>query len=417
MSNMQLLSPETMPAYADIAINAYPTMDINTPEARQKLIDRLINIQQNIPVRHVYGLYRNEQAQGGMILYDFRMNMFGATIDAGGVGMVAVDLLHKKEHVAKELIAFFLEHYREAGATMALLYPFRPDFYYAMGFGYGTKLNEYRIRPSALPCRGSKEHLRVLTADDKEALAECYSRYQTRTHGMIVRHAPEWDTWFNKMENRVIGYVRDGKIEGYMLFGFKRRTDTSPLRNNLVVHELLYEHPQALETLLTFLHTQADQIDRIVITTHDETFHHLLTDPRDESEALIPSVYHECNVQGVGLMYRVIDIPKLFTALSEHNFNGQNCRLKLTVHDNFLPANDGSLLIDFEQGKVSLRSEGDFDVEISLNVAEFSSLIVGCVDFKSLYTYGLAQISNPAYLETVHRLFKVEEKPICLTAF
>lgn len=414
----RLITPD-IEAYVDIVINAYPGFKISSEEGRQRLIERLQHVQDEVPVLHLYGLYREERLLGGMRLHDFRMNALGTEISAGGVGMVAVDLLHKKEHVAKELLLFFLEHYRRQGARMALLYPFRPDFYYAMHFGYGTKISQYRLRPAALRKGPSKANVRFLSAEDKPALAACYDRYQAQTHGMIVRYAPEWDPWFRNagLENRIAGCVLGERLEGYLIFGFKARPVESPLRNDLVVKELVYTSPEVLAELLTFLRSQADQVDRIVLATQDESFHHLLLDPRNECETLIPSVYHESNVQGVGLMYRVIDVPGIFADLQGHDFNGQSCRLKLTVRDSFLPENAGSTLLHFEQGQVTLPESGGHEVELALNVAELSSLLMGVVDLRSLHTYGLAELSDTAQLETLNRLFAVERKPVCLTAF
>lgn len=423
MSDIRHLTAEGIRDFANIAINAYPGFKINTEEGRQRLIDRLVEAQEHIPVVHLYGLYRDEQLVGGMRLHDFRMNMLGVEVGAGGVGMVAVDLLHKKEHVAKELIAFFLQHYRQQGVPLALLYPFRPDFYYAMGFGYSTKISQYRFRPAALRKGGSKAHVRFLTAEDKDALMDCYHRYQAATHGMIVRHPPEWDSWFTNLglERRLVGYVDDGRVEGYILFGFKARpvgmnATESPLRNDLVIREFVVTGREALGELLAFLSSQADQVDRIVLTTTNETFHHLLSDPRNEAETLIPSVYHESNVQGVGLMARVLDVQGMFRALASHDFNGQNLRLRLTIRDSFLPENDGSVLIAFQHGRATLPESGPYDAEIVLDVAEFSSLLMGAVDFQRLYDCNLAEISDPAYVSQVSRLFAAP-KPICLTDF
>ena len=116
-------------------------------------------------------------------------------------------------------------------------------------------------------------------------------------------------------------------------------------------------------------------------------------------------------------MYRVIDVPGIFADLQGHDFNGQSCRLKLTVRDSFLPENAGSTLLHFEQGQVTLPESGGHEVELALNVAELSSLLMGVVDLRSLHTYGLAELSDTAQLETLNRLFAVERKPVCLTAF
>jgi predicted acetyltransferase len=350
-----------------------------------------------------------------MLFHDFTMNFHGARVLAGGVGIVAVEFLRKKEHVAKEMIAYFLRHYRERGASIAMLYPFRPDFYERMGFGWGTKMNQYRVLPAALPKGPSKAHVRYLGEDDVLALLACYNRFVDQTHGMIERYESDVVRQLKNAQLRIAGYVKDDQIQGYLAFTFEK--GESFIVNDLVVREFVYESRGALWELLTFLHTQADQIRRIVFNTQDEFFHHLFLDPRNGTPELIPSVYHESNVQGVGLMYRILDAREIMSALQERDFGGQTCRLKLTVEDSFLPENAGSTLLRFEDGRLHLLDDGSRDVEVRLDIARFSSLLVGAVNFESLYRYGLADISDPAYVDTVNRIFAVEEKPICMTAF
>ena len=113
----------------------------------------IMNNQNEYDFINFYGLFNEENLIGGMRLHDFKMNLLNQKIFAGGVGSVAVDLLHKKEKVALEIIKFFIYHYKERGASMALLYPFRPDFYKKMGFGFGTSINQFKIKPCDLrPC-------------------------------------------------------------------------------------------------------------------------------------------------------------------------------------------------------------------------------------------------------------------------
>jgi hypothetical protein len=104
--------------------------------------------------------------------------------------------------------------------------------------------------------------------------------------------------------------------------------------------------------------------------------------------------------------------------LSDHDFGGQDCRLKLAIRDSFFPENDGDTLVRFSGGRPSVRGAGDgYDVEVSLDIADFSSLVMGAVRFRSLYDYGLAEISDPGAVAAIDRLFRVEQKPICTTPF
>ncbi len=417
MKEIRVLTSEELARFVSIAANAYPRFGWHDPDKRKPLLRRLRAMHQDDPSVRFVGLFREGQLLGGMRLHDFSMNLSGAMTPVGGVGMVAVDLLHKKQHVAKELLEYFLRTYRAQDAPLALLYPFRPDFYRKMGFGYGPKKNRYRLQPAALPRGDRPTHLRYLTKDDVPALLACYERYAQRTHGMIARTERDFERLLGKSELRVIGYETDGVIQGYMAFTFASACDENFLRNDLHVVELLYASREPLAEFLTFLAIQHDQVERVVIDTFDSAFHVLLDDPRNGDPTLIRSVYHPTNVQGVGLMYRVLDVPTLFAALRHHNFGGQTCRLRITLEDTFLPENAGSTVVTFDAGHATVTDNAHADVDLHVNVADFSSLIVGAVDFERLYTYGRAQVSDVEYLETIQRLFAVARPPICMTGF
>mgnify|MGYP006277368827 CR=1 FL=1 len=417
MTDIRVLTAKELDAFTRIAANAYPRFGWYDPDRRASLLQRLRAMHEDDPSVRFVGLFRDGRLLGGMRLHDFSMNFFGAMMPVGGVGMVAVDLLHKKQHVGKELLEYFLRTCRAQNAPLALLYPFRPDFYRKMGFGYGPKKSRYRVHPDALLRGDHPVHLRYLSKDDVPALLACYQHYAQQTHGMIARTERDFERLLGKSEIRVIGYEADGVIQGYMAFTFASTCDENFLRNDLHVAELLYESRESLAELLTFLAIQRDQVERIIIETLDDDFHFLLDDPRNDDPALINSVYHPTNVQGVGLMYRVLDVSALFTALRHHNFGGQTCRLRITLEDTFLPENAGSTLVAFGAGHATVIDTADADVDIHLNVADFSSLVVGAVDFKRLHTYGRAQISDVEYLETIQRLFAAARPPICMTGF
>jgi predicted acetyltransferase len=140
-------------------------------------------------------------------------------------------------------------------------------------------------------------------------------------------------------------------------------------------------------------------------------------DPRDGSGHMIPVISHQSNLQGIGVMYRVIDTKGIFRLLRNHDFNGQNCRLRITLRDTFFPLNAGSLTVHFKNGFPMQSRTENADVEIFMDIADFSSLIMGAVGYRSLFDYGLSDISEKDYLDVVHNIFKVESKPICHTVF
>jgi len=414
MSEIRELSVEEIGPFVDIVAKAYPGWEIVTAEDKERTRQRLLKSREEEPTARYYGVFRRGQLAGGMRLHDFRMNFLGTRIGAGGIGLVAVHLLHKKEHIAREMVRFFLRHYRERGMPLALLYPFRPDFYKQMGFGYGPKMNRYRFSPAVLPREPAKVHIRYLGPDDRQMLWDYYHRVVDRTHGMIAWTLREVNLLLESTRQHLVGYVEEGQLRGYLMFRWQK--GENDLTNDLVVRVLFYDAPEVLAELLTFLNTQADQIRHIILDTPDDSFHYLLHDPRDGSSEMFGELYQETNVQGVGLMYRVLDTPALFHLLEERNFGRETCRLRLTISDTLLPENAGSTLLHVEEGRVSVTRRGRCDVELSMDIADFSSLLVGAVDLASLCRLGLARVSKPEYMGQVGRILAAE-RPVCTTMF
>jgi len=414
VSEIRPLSDADVPRFVSIAANAYPAMEVHSAEAHERVVQRLLAGQQDAET-HLYGLYREGELLGGMRLFDFTMNLRGVVVPAGGVGFVAVDLVHKKEHVAKELIDYFVRHYRERGAPIASLYPFRPDFYRQMGFGYGAKMHQYVVRPLDLPVGSSKAGVVLLGPDDAEALLACAQRVFAQTNGLFRMRQAEARALLDNRVNRVFAYRQGEEVRSFFVSTFKQ--GKTPVFNNLEVRELFYEGREPLMALLASLRSQADQIASIIFNTQDDEFHFLLSDPRNGTGNMLPHVFHESHVSGVGIMYRVLDLPGLLAKLAQVSFGDVTCTLKLSISDSFLPENASSVVVRFVEGRPTLQPDGDYEVALRLDVAECSSLLVGATRCSSLYRYGLAEVSDTGYLPLLDRLFSSVAKPMCVTRF
>lgn len=416
MRTIRAVREDELDELARITIEAFPGMKVDSQEARERMIERLAKVMKE-PIVHFFGVYEDERMAGVMRCYDFTMKVRDSRQLVGGLGAVAVDLRYKKEHMAADMVRFYLDRYRAKGAALAALYPFRPDFYHRMGFGFGVKMNRYSFRPADLPAGGVGARVEYLTAADRDDLAACYDRYLDRTNGLIELPPHVLDALFAETANRIVGYRQDGELRGYLVFRFEPAPGENWLANNIQLRALIYDDPTALMALLGFLRKQADQVERIIYETQDETFHYLLRDPRDGSNNLLAGLWHQTNTQGTGIMYRVIDVPRLFAVLGDYDFGGLTARLRFNLQDTFLPENAGSYLVAVENGRARLSGESAADVEVTLDVADFSTLVVGAVDFDRLHAYGRVGVSDPVFVPVLTRFFHAEKRPWCLTSF
>lgn len=416
-SIIRKLTNEEIHKFIDIVVNAYPGIMQNTTDFKERFYNNLVDLQQNDDSINLFGLFRNNKLIGGMRIHNYKMNLFSQTIEVGGVGLVAVDLLHKKEKAAKEMIDYFIHHFKELGTSLVMLYPFRPDFYKKMGFGYGLKMNQYMLKPSSFPKTGDKEGIVYLDESHKELVRDCYDRYASKTHGMIYKTNNQINTFFKNPDQKLVGYLNEGKLEGYLQFSFKKVSEDNFLNNNILIKEYIYENPLAFAKLNSFLHSQADQIQTIILNSQDNSLQYLFQDPRNSSNRMIPSVYHETNTSGVGLMYRIIDFHTFINQLNHLNFNNISCSFSLRVNDNFLSDESTTIYLSIKNGQLAITEENKSDFEIELDISDLSSLFMGAIDVNRLYQYGLLKIDNINYLEKLEKLFMNSKEPICMTAF
>ncbi|WP_017186980.1 GNAT family N-acetyltransferase [Alkalibacillus haloalkaliphilus] len=397
---------------------AYTSNPASSEEEIEKLVKQEKEFLSQTEGVVPYGVFKNNKLIGSMKLFDFEMNVFGQFLPTGGLSSVGVDLLHKKERVAKSLVDFYLDYFDQRGYALAALYAFRPDFYYQMGFGYGLKKDVYTVAPHAFPNFKHKEDLEFITQEEGQTIVDCYNTFATQKHGLMKKSFFQYKRAFEKFDIKVVGVKKKDKLTGYAIFSFRARQETNNfLSSNIIVHEFVYTDKDALQQLSTFFHSQKDQVHRISFPTQDETVHHFFTDARDGSDELINFVYHQTNRSGLGLMYRIINVKRFFEQLSKHNFNNANYTITFQVTDSMYSKNAGDVTVRFTNGKPTVIQGAKADSTVTIDISDLSSLVLGVIDFKKLHLYDKVAISNEEHVSTINEIFYTRHKPISMTNF
>ncbi|KAJ3073759.1 hypothetical protein HDU98_000750 [Podochytrium sp. JEL0797] len=368
---------------------------------------------------------------------DFESTLFGQVRRLGGLGAVAVDLMHKKRGCAKVLVTQWLHDCFAKEQYLAILHPFRPDFYMKMGFGLSSPYYDYTISPASLPKSfvgpgGASTQLaptyfalKELRDVHVDEMVACQNRFSDQRHGMIRRMAAGLaeQAFSDKGATRVLGF-RDtsNMLRGYILFKFET-TSVGASINNIKIIDWIYETTESLYAFTQFLREQDDQIQHIQFTTQDADFFRLLSDPR-AAHALgegcgISASGHQSAKQTVSLMYRVVNIEKLFGVyFADRDFNGvDGVKLFVRVLDTLTPEMNPPVLLGFKKGavkvlKVGERGKEGADAVLDIGIAEFSSLVVGAVSLKVLVRYGKANVAPKEKLNVVARIFASEDLPV-----
>jgi predicted acetyltransferase len=404
-----------LPALARLFVDAYPLLRITAADELARYAERLPQVAQETGAPWVVA-ERDGELVGAMRLYDYTMRVRDADAFTGGLGSLAVALAHKRRGIAKILVRWYLDHYRERGATFAILHPFRLDFYRALGFGYGTPVYRYRFAPEKLRADAARGRARILGPDDVDAVVACTERVRARTNGMIAKPRAVAERALRDAALRYVGVEDGGTLRAFMLTRVSVIADDRANRNELAVRDVHYEDPASLAALLAYLRAQRDAFAAISIESHDTALYLSATDPRDGTDLIIwTPAAHRVAETGLGMMYRIVDLDAAFAHLARP---AAAFALRAEIEDAFYPQTGGPATYCFAPEAAARRDDAAApDATLRIGIADLSSLVVGSLGLRDLVRHRLAEVEPPAALARVAELFHTDQPPVNSTYF
>ena len=413
---IKLITPEHIEDYLTIYLNAYPAYKNTGEEGRDKYRPRILHSMENDKNIHFYGLFEDGKLIAQMKVLDFTMNAFGRMVKATGLMALGVHPMHKKKGAARDMVKFFEEYTRKTGAVVAMLLPFRMDFYRKMGYGYGSKMDEYRLPSLSLP-EASREELDKIEflGWDGEATAEileCHSAFAAQNHGMLCKFEDEIRALDGDSETRRAGYYEDGILKGYAAYRVVCESDVNYTLNRMEVDELVYLEPKVLTALLGFLRNQSDLAQTVVIRSGEPDFYHILPSAQDTSGNYMDFGFLQTNLGAVGTMYKIVDPAHFIRETSHRKFVPADITARFVYDDEFEHCTENVTVNFGPEGQWSAVSDdAEADVEVRCTLAELSSLFMGSCSFSSLVRMGAVTLSEPGYEEMLDMLFYYRQKP------
>jgi predicted N-acetyltransferase YhbS len=406
------LTKDQLTSALRIAAKAYPMMQVNTEQQIAEL-DAKLQQDFNSDGREWFGLFEDNTHLGSMLLFDFCMNYYGKDIKAKGIGFVAVEFLHKKQKVCKEMLHWYLEHSIKQQYPMAMLYSFRPDFYKKMGFGFGTKCYKYVSSPDRLPRFSDAFPMQYLGEADKDDVIAFYNALYNKHHGMIRKREKDIEAMLKSQGTYFVGYKEQGQL--LSMLSFRLKADDSTNQATHMMLELLFTCPNGLKAALNFLNSQADQVSRMEFSTLYPDLFYSFGDIRNlDNRQLREPGYHHVYDTGMGIMYRSLNHAQL---LLERPSMLDGMRIRFCLKDDFITGKANEFTVQWIAGKASMAKGAKHDLQLSMGVAEYSAWMMNAVDFSTLHQYGLLNCSKENLLPEIDRAFYYQQKPLCLERF
>ncbi len=413
---VKVISPDLIDEYITIYLNSYPAYKDLSEDGIAKYKNKYINSMKNDENITFVGLFENGTFIALMKLIDFSMNTFGKMQHSVGLMSLAVHPMHRKKGAALDMVRFFEEYTKETKAAAAMLLPFRIDFYRNMGYGYGSRLDEYRIPTVNLPTFKDISCIKFLNSDDTAQMLECQKAFASVNHGMVVKFEDEIRDMFADDQSKRIGYFQDGKLKGYAIYTFVSESDVNYTLNRIEVKELVYLEPEVLKSMLGFFRNQADLAQTIVIRTGEEDFYHILPSAQDISGNYIDFGFLQTNISAVGTMYKIVDLDNFVSITDYRRFPLSNITVGFDYYDE-LSHLSKSFAVKFmpKDEHTSCWSVADSnspcDVRIECNLSDISALFMGSCQLSSLVRLGNIKLSDPSFETLLDSLFYYKQKP------
>ena len=414
MREFREVGPEWIDDYMYIYLNAYPAFKSLDEECWDRYRKKVLRDMELHEKTKFYGGFEDGRMASIMKLIDFDINLYGKMQRAVGVMSLAVQPMEKTKGWALDSIHYSEKYARERGALVNMFLPFSMGFYRKMGYGLGSKMDEYHLVTASLPKADDLSRMRMLTLADLDRMLECHTRFAERNHGMLTKFEEEVRILRGDTAVLFAGYEEDGALRGYVQYRYQDAHEDNYTINRISVEDLVYDSGEVLRALLGFLRNQADLARTILIRTGEPDFYQLLDDPRDVCDHYIDYGYLQTNVSAVGNMYKVLDPDIFVNALSYRRFpkadlsvcflyedEMEHCEGKLVIR--FVPDGDGNR---WEAG-----TEGDADVTVRCRKADLSSLLMNACRLSAMVRLGAMQISDASYVKTLDGLLYYEQQP------
>jgi predicted acetyltransferase len=342
---------------------------------------------------------------GAFRAYSLTQHMHGAAYPMMGLAAVAVDESARRRGLGRDLCARAVHVARERGDLLSMLYPFRPAFYHALGWGLVGELHVHRFAPERLTTIRDGV-VRRAGDDDSGAIAACYARVASGSNGLITRTPRIWRSHFQAHGTHA--YVTGvDRVRGYMLVHFGGTT--APDRRLLYIRELMAEDHEAYETLLGWVAAQRDAWRTVRYeAAPDERFAHRLAEPRPRGFSYVRSLWAPVARSIRGPMLRVLDVP---AAIALRARWGARAPLRFTLHvdDPLVPENAGPFTVEFDGRRAAAEpttSGSPPRPVLRVTAPAFAQVFAGELSVRDALNLGTAECDGDA--SSIHALFRVD---------
>jgi predicted acetyltransferase len=330
---------------------------------------------------------QSDRLVGAFRGYALTQHFHGAELPMLGLAAVAVDETRRRRGIGRRLCETAIRAGRERGDLVSMLYPFRPSWYEALGWGTVGALHAFRFRPESLRRYTEGGTVRRANAEDASALAAIYERFAAAANGPIRRTQRVWRQMLEG--DGVCAFITgDARAAGYAIVRFGR--SGSPDDRLMHVRELIADDHRVYEELLSWIAAQRDAWQMVLFdTSPDEQFEHRLHEPRPPGFAMHGHAWAPVARVVRGPMLRLLDVAGALRARVRWG-PAAPLRFGLAVQDGIVPENQGEFVVEFDGQRVEVE-RGSARPLLRLPVAVLAQIYAGELRVQDALMLGRAE--------------------------
>ncbi len=307
----------------------------------------------------------------------------GEPVAMGAVADVATHAAYRRRGYAGELMRVALGGMRKRGVHLSMLHPFAHAFYRRYGWELATEAISYRLKPTDLPASSKQKRVRAYRDGDLPRMMALLEGEASK-HPLCVRRSEGW--WWRLLvrgDMEVAVYEADGRVEGYVLYGYGEGRNMARALN---VSEVVAGSSGAREALASFMAA----FDPLVFEVSYST-------PRGESlHPFLPSSYVEARLSPK-FMLRIVDVEEALKLLRR----GLKAPLVLEVSDEVIPENAGEYTVGGDRVVRGVEAAE----RVALDVRRLAQLYAGYLPARQLARNGLVRPNSVKALELLEAFF------------
>ncbi|MDE2126507.1 MAG: GNAT family N-acetyltransferase [Armatimonadetes bacterium] len=336
--------------------------------------------------RTTFGVWDDCGLQAKAVVIDFEQ-VFGerSLCRMGGIADVVCLPASRGKGYARAALQRALEHMREVGQPVSILFPFAYRYYRRLGWEWVGRRRTYTMPAGHFRLVPETEHVRLAGEDDRPAIQRAYAQYATRYRGMLVRGAQLWQQRLDDSDDTftyTYRYPQSGPVEGYVTW---KGGEGSRIR----VGEFIALNLQAKRALLGLMRRHNMQTDSF-------RWH------AAEDDALWMTDFEigiDTSLEPLA-MGRVVDVAGAFGCWKP--LTDAEGAADVQITDDVCPWNNACWRVELSGGAVTAVPT-NADPQVSLDIRALSQAFYGSPSLMELRNAGLVHVSEQTSWETLER--------------